>query len=490
MKKAISVIVSIAIVMCVFASAMPSFAVDYGKFSCEIVNDEIVITKYIGTGATNVTVPKTLNGLPVVAIGEGAFMGNNEITTVKVNEGVRDIGASAFENCTSLATITLPTTITHIGEKAIYNTAYYNTESNWKKPITTGSSGGIDFGNSIPQIPWEDIIAQKLTYLYLGTNLIEISFSGTYSLKSGTRVIADGAFAGCEAQQVELSSSLVTIGNNAFKDCKKLKQVIFEDALEVIGDSAFEGCTSLEKINLPDKYIEVNSNAFYNTGFYNNSANWENNALYINSTLIDTQDNDDVVRIKEGTKYIIGKSLGKNDIIIPETVVGISDNAFVDGADSTIFGYAETYAQEYATENNIRFVDMGNLLKGDLNLDGKLDVDDYKILCEIATTQRKPDFIEKIVGDMDDDGAVDGIDVIVLDLMLNDMPPSRLKGDVNGDGKVDSADYDLLVKIVSTSERITDNVMFQRADINEDGAVDSFDAVHLELALNGIVPLV
>ena len=47
-----------------------------------------------------------------------------------------------------------------------------------------------------------------------------------------------------------------------------------------------------------------------------------------------------------------------------------------------------------------------------------------------------------------------------------------------------------LKKHFSTNERITDNVMFQRADINEDGAVDAFDVIHLDLALNGIVPLI
>ena len=133
---------------------------------------------------------------------------------------------------------------------------------------------------------------------------------------------------------------------------------------------------------------------------------------------------------------------------------------------------------------------MGNLTKGDVNLDGKIDRDDYNILCDISVTQRIPNLIERIAGDMDDDGTVDSIDVIILDLMLNDMPPSRLKGDVNGDNKVNIDDYNLLVNIVSTNEKITDNVMFQRADINEDGAVDAFDAIHLDLALNGIVALI
>ncbi len=487
MKKAVSIIVTIIMLIC--SLSLPSYALNYGSFSYEVVNDEVVITKYIGSNRTSITVPATINEMPVVAIAEGAFKGNTELTLVKVSEGVRDVGASAFEDCTSLATITLPTTITHIGEKAIYNTAYYNNESNWKKKVNHDSSGDLSFGNGIPQIPWEDIIARDLDYLYLGTNLIEISYSGSYSVKKDTRVIADGAFSGCNAEEVTFPSQLVTIGNNAFKDCKQLKRIVFSDSIEYIGESAFEGCILLNEINLPDKYIEMNSSAFHNTGFYNNSKNWEDNVLYINGTVIDVRANGSVVEIKEGTEYIAGSSLGNNDVYIPKTVTAISGNAFRDSTNVTIFGYADTYAQEYAVENNINFVDMANHIKGDVNFDSKVDIEDYKILYEIATTQRRINFIEKMAGDMDDDGAVDGIDVIILDLMLNDMPPSRLKGDVNGDGKVDTEDYGLLVKIAYSMERITDNVMFQRADINEDGAVDAYDAVCLDLALNGLFAL-
>ena len=488
MKKILSIIIAIIIIICIFS--LPSFALNFGSFSYEVVNDEVVITKYIGTNRTSITVPATIKEMPVVAISEGAFKGNTELELVKVSEGIKDIGASVFENCTSLATITLPTTIIHIGEKAIYNTAYYNTESNWKKPSTESSTGDIGFGNGMGQITWEDIAAKGLEYLYLGQNLIEISFSGTYAVKSDTLVIADGAFAGCDAEKVNLPSTLISIGNNAFKNCEKLKEVVFPDSIENIGDSAFEGCISLKKIELPDKYIEMSSSAMYNTGFYNNEENWNDNALYLGNTLIDIRENYDVVEVKSGTEYIIGNSLRGNDVVIPQSVTKISDDAFVSIENTRIFGYTDTVAQEFANEKNIIFIALDKVLKGDVDFNGILDREDYNILVKVSSLQTIQTYPVSLIGDMDDDGSIDGIDVIILDLMLNDMPPSRLKGDVNGDNKVDVADYDLLVKLVSTNERVTDNVMFQRADINEDGAVDGFDAINLDLALNEILTLI
>lgn len=495
MKKAISIFVSIVILLCAFTSAMPSFALNYGSFSYEIVDEEIIITKYIGSNRTSITVPATINNIPVVAIAEGAFKGNTELTSVTVKSGVKDIGASAFENCTNLATISLPETVIHIGEKAIYNTAYYNDKSNWKlkKNLNGSSSDGVNIGGSSSaddSISWEEIIAPVLQYLYLDKNLIEIELVGKHSVKSGTLVIADGAFKGnAEVIEVGLPSSIVAIGCNAFEGCTDLESVRNLNLVDYIGDGAFKDCTSLEVFDISESAV-FNANAIYNSGYYNNPENWENGALYMGNRIvgIDFEKRETIVR--DGTTHIVGEALADKNAIIPASVTSIADNAFTSTENVTIFGYSDTYAQTYAVENDIPFIDLDTLTKGDVNCDGNVNSEDYEILCSVAATREYQSYVISIAGDMDDDGAVDGIDVIILDLMLNDMPPSRLKGDVNGDGKVDADDYALLVKIVSTKARVTDNVMFQRADINEDGAVDSFDAIYLDLALNGLVALI
>lgn len=490
MKKILKSVISILIAISVFVCTTPVTALTSGNFTYEIVNDEAVITAYNGT-ETQVTIPAQIDGYTVFGIGESAFKDNTEITSISVSAGVKSVGASAFENCTSLATITLPSTIMFFGEKAIYNTAFYNDRSNWKEKINKDSSSGPGIGGgSDDEIPWEDIVANGLEYLYLGKILVEISYSGSYSIKYGTTVIADGAFAGSGANQVTLASQTATIGNNAFKDCEKLTQIKFSTNLEYIGKSAFENCTSLVNITLPEKGIQMYASAFYNTGYYNNAENWNNDILYYNTIVIGIDKNCSVAEIADGTTRIIAEALLDKDVIIPESVTDISPEAFTDKEKVTIYGYSDTYAEEYAATYNIKFVDLNSLLKGDVNFDGNVDRTDYNILCNICTTQEVQTIPISYAGDMDDDGAVDGIDVIILDLILNDMPPSRLKGDADGDGDVDWLDYDLLVAISQTRAKVTDNVMFIRCDLNEDGAVDSFDAIILDLALKNIVPLV
>lgn len=496
MKKAISIFVSLIMLLCIFTSAMPSFALSNGDFDYEIVDEKIVITGYIGAD-TVITVPAEIDGISVVKINEGAFNGNTTLTSVTVSEGVKDIGASAFENCTSLATISLPTTVIHIGEKAIYNTAYYNNTSNWKLKKTQGdnsSSDGVNIGSGSGSggttIDWEDIAAPVLQYLYLGKNLIEVELQGKYSVKYGTLVIADGAFKGNEgAIDVGLPASIVTIGCNAFEGCTSLEGVRNLSLVDYIGDGAFKDCTSLKKLDISESAV-FNANAIYNTGYYNNADNWENGTLYMGTRVVGTDTAKGEALVRDGATHIIGEALANKNAVIPASVTSIADNAFTSTENVTIFGYSGTYAEEYANENNIPFVDLDSLIKGDVNLNGIIDENDFEILCSVSALQTYEGYAISITGDMNEDGAVDGLDAIILDLFLKEIGPSTLKGDANGDGKVDEADYELLVKISSGNEKIKNNFMFDRCDLNYDGAVDCFDAMYLDLALNGLVAIV
>ncbi len=489
MKKSLSVILSI--VLCVLSFVMPSFAITSGNYSYEIVDGTAVITAYLGTG-TSVTIPANIGGYAVSKIGDGALKGNTKLVSVKVSEGIWDIGASAFEDCTALKTITLPSTVIHIGERAIYNTAYYNNKANWKLKKTDAggtSSGGVNVGNGDATVDWEDISAPVLQYLYLGKNLIEIELEGKYSLKYGTLVIADGAFKGnAGALEVGLPTSVVAIGYNAFEGCTSLLSVRNLNRVDYIWDNAFKDCTALEILDIADT-TQFNANAIYNTGYYNNPENWENGVLYLGNRVVGTDTLSEESIIKDSATQIVGGALGNKDAVIPASVTNIAPNAFTSTENVRIFGYSNTYAQAYATENSVTFIALDNMTKGDVNFDGVIDAEDYNILVRISATTQHQSYGISIAGDMDDDGAVDGIDVIILDMMIKNMPLSRLKGDVNGDGNVDMTDYDLLVQIISTTEKITDNVMFNRADINGDGAVDGFDAVQLDLALSGYLVL-
>src|SRR5580658_9708163 len=69
-------------------------------------NDAATIIGYTGVIAS-VNIPATLGGLPVVAIGNGAFFNNKWLTNIIITNNVQNLGTNAFLNCSNLTTIKL-----------------------------------------------------------------------------------------------------------------------------------------------------------------------------------------------------------------------------------------------------------------------------------------------------------------------------------------------------------------------------------------------
>jgi hypothetical protein len=75
------------------------------------------ITGYTGAGGA-ITIPSTLGGYAVVAIGDYAFSNYTSLTSVTVPNSVTSIGNYAFESCHNLTTVTIGSNVTTIGDYA------------------------------------------------------------------------------------------------------------------------------------------------------------------------------------------------------------------------------------------------------------------------------------------------------------------------------------------------------------------------------------
>ena len=75
----------------------------------------------------------------------------------------------------------------------------------------------------------------KVLYYYLDSG------KGQVVIPEGVEVIAGGAFASSKVKAIQLPSTLVSIHNRAFEECKQLKSIVFPSALKIIGECAFNG---------------------------------------------------------------------------------------------------------------------------------------------------------------------------------------------------------------------------------------------------------
>ena len=100
-------------------SVLPSQAETQGDFAYVVSGGKAKITAYTGS-LSELTLPDTLGGYPVTAIGACALRNCTALTRVEIAQGIETIGSNAFQNCTSLLQIVIPDSVTKIDTHAFY----------------------------------------------------------------------------------------------------------------------------------------------------------------------------------------------------------------------------------------------------------------------------------------------------------------------------------------------------------------------------------
>ena len=188
-------------------------------------------------------IPSRIDGHPVTAIGDGAFMECEGLTSVTIPDSVTVIGAYAFAGCTSLTAIEIPDSVTVIGAYAFARCSALR-RVHLPKGLSAIASGMFKGCSSLiaVSIP-EGVVVME-----------EEAFSGCSSLRSVTLPeslvrIGPLAFLACPLKALTLPANLETIGSNAFANVK-LSEVTLPKRLQFVAPRAFADCPNLEKVTV------------------------------------------------------------------------------------------------------------------------------------------------------------------------------------------------------------------------------------------------
>lgn len=210
----------------------------------------VTITKYTGTEST-VILPSTISNWPVTKIGEAAFQDNTTITSVTIPDSVTEIGANAFAGCTNL------TSVTYGGD--------------W-------SNLTIQSGNPAVEDAAKDAANEQLfdfEFILNNTAVVVIRYKGTaadvtipsrYKGKPVTVIDPVAFYNNSAVTSVTIPDSVTAIPDYAFGFCSQLTNISIPNSVTFIGFSAFNSCTSLKSITLPSSLSTIQSYAFYNCG--------------------------------------------------------------------------------------------------------------------------------------------------------------------------------------------------------------------------------
>lgn len=311
----------------------------------------------------DIYVPLTHEDLPVTKIWEGAFSGLditslrtqrniNEIgqralkectslSSVTIADGLRTLGTEAFMGCSSLTSVSLPSSIRRMGSSAFeYCTSL--------KIVTIGENAPLDalsgrsfynctsleevnlLGDSKINVIGEHTFSEC-------TSLRTITFHG----KSPLVEIREEAFSQCtslESLVFTEGTTLASIRKSAFKNCKKLTTLPMYKYTETVEEFAFENCISLKELHVREKLIVFPSNAFASASFESITVDKQNPVFKVEGGCLLSADGSVLYKAVKGSKipegvktiaeYALSGHTDTKEIVIPSSVTRVNTGAF------------------------------------------------------------------------------------------------------------------------------------------------------------------
>ena len=230
----------------------------------------------------------------VTSIGSWAFAGT-ALTSITIPNSVTEIGEHAFSDCKGLISVSLPESITAIEQGTFYGCVNLTSITLPNGLVRIGSLN-LDFGT-----------------FERCESLISIT------IPDGVEVIGDCAFGMCSnLTSVTIPDSVTQIGSYAFRKCAKLDSVVIPDNVTSIGNMAFANCTSLTSVVIPGSVTRIADGAFSAIEIVNGNDSIGSN---LTSVIIE----DGVTSIGDGA---FAGCDHLEEIVIPNTVTSIGASAF------------------------------------------------------------------------------------------------------------------------------------------------------------------
>ena len=377
----------------------------------------------------------------VTSIGDMAFYGCHNLTNIIIPDSITSIGNWAFKNCSSLTNITIPNSVTSIGERAFSECANFT----------------------------------------------------SITIPDSVTSIGEGAFSSCSLTSITIPDSVTSISNETFSNCYKLTDIIIPNSVTSIGNRAFYACDNLTNITIPNSVTSIGFGAFRycirlaNITISNSVTSIRDDTFYSCSSLTSIIIPDSVTSI--GNKAFYGCT-NLTSITIPKRVTSIGDYTFTDCNNLTIYGYKNSYAEEYAKTNNIKFAVINSFTDTNTNItvSGVMQEDTVLNVAKLENTFENSVATYDIT--LQKDGAViqpDGTITVQIPSNAENCKVMWLKDDGTAEdmnAKYADGCYVFTTDHLSVYALVQDKTILT-GDANEDGIIDVNDVTYLQIHIAG-----
>ena len=267
----------------------------YGDYVYNILDDGTVeIVNYYGDDSV-LEIPNEIDGMSVASIGAETFFVCHSLTSVTIPDSVTSIVNDTFYQCTNLTDVAISASVTDIGIDAFL-------ECESITNITVDSN-----------------------------NEYYSSLDGVLYNKDQTTLI----YCPNGKDSVTIPDSVVNIADYAFSECYNLTSITIPDSVTSVGEGAFTWCEGLTSITIPDSLNSIEMGTFYACSSLT-SITIPNSVTSIGDTAFEFCEN-------------------LKSITIPNSVASIGDEVFDECNNIVIHCYNDSYAKQYAIDNEIEY---------------------------------------------------------------------------------------------------------------------------------------
>ena len=229
-----------ALMLCIGAKATTIQVIDGLKY---IIYTEQNCAALIGNKYTQkeIVIPASITWegkkYPVTELGAKCFEDCSSLTSVTIPSSVTSLGKNCFGGCSSLTSVTIPSSVTSLGSSCF----------SWCSRLTS-----ITISSSVTS---------------LGDNCFNFCSSLTsINIPSSVTSLGNYCFYGCSSlTSVTIPSSVTSLGGECFRNCSSLTSVNIPSSVTNLGYWCFRECNNLYSVNIQSPKITLGSECFAST---------------------------------------------------------------------------------------------------------------------------------------------------------------------------------------------------------------------------------
>lgn len=344
---------------------------------------KVVTLGSVAIGGTPAPEFKLAKGITSVA--PYAFSKNLTVTSFVASDSLLEIGEGAFLGCSQLSSVSVSNSLSYVGPLAFQGTPFVDKGDSF---VVLGDGILVKYNGSDASVTTPESVKQIAGGAFYGNISLE-----SITVSEGVSYIGMRTFMNCSAlNSVSLPDTLLLIEQEAFAKCTSLKNVVVPDSVVLLGDSVFYGCTSID-------VATVKTNANIPAGmFYGCSAL---RCVLLNHSITSV-----------GDKAFQGCSL-LSDIALSDSVAFIGADAFKGADNVTVSCQKSSYAYSVLSDAGVNVIQ-----SGDANTDGKVNIRDATYIQKFVANLVEFTSLENLRAEANFDGKVNIRDATYIQKLL------------------------------------------------------------------------